>query len=129
MEPLLYSCPIRKTARNFNQPMCKAAKTTIVEVCLIKIVFSDASNIQSDRGIQRDRNVPLKHVHSVWLELTRGYVVHIFNTITTLQIYLGLAQRYYYLFCMTRITNLCFVDTSTVCVDFQASILTFPHLL
>ncbi len=27
----------RKTTRNFNQPMCKAAKVTIVEVCDISI--------------------------------------------------------------------------------------------
>ena len=101
MGPLLYSCPIRKTARNFNQPMCKAAKTTIVEVCMShQSWFPRCCNIQTDRGIQRDRNVPLKqHAHSVWLELTRVYMVHIFNTITTfLQIYLGLAQPHYKLF-------------------------------
>lgn len=31
---------VRKTARNFNQPMCKAAKTTIVEVCISHITIT-----------------------------------------------------------------------------------------
>lgn len=32
LSPLSSFLTFRKTARNFNQPMCKAAKTTIVEV-------------------------------------------------------------------------------------------------
>lgn len=46
---------VRKTARNFNQPMCKAAKTTIVEVCncnitvtcFLKHVQTSSSNIST----------------------------------------------------------------------------------
>ncbi|XP_010766977.1 succinyl-CoA:3-ketoacid coenzyme A transferase 1, mitochondrial [Notothenia coriiceps] len=52
--PMLF--PLRKTARNFNQPMCKAAKITIVEVEEVVDVGTFA---------EEDIHIPSIYVHRV----------------------------------------------------------------